>query len=62
MPMPRMLKSLKDILDVIEETNDWEFRFVSDLLEKFENDPEAKLTDRQFSKLVEVYETRCGGR
>lgn len=54
--MMRMLDALQSRLDEIEKKNDWAYRFVSDLLIRVEENPDYKLTGKQFKKLNEIYE------
>lgn len=56
----RMLDNLKEVIEGIEESNDWEHKFVSDLLIKQEQGNTEKLTDKQFAKLVDIHEKYCG--
>jgi hypothetical protein len=56
----RMLDNLKEVIEEIEESNDCEHRFVSDLLIKQDQGNTEKLTDKQFSKLVDIHEKYCG--
>lgn len=55
-----MLDNLKDVLDEIEEHNDWEHKFVTDLLIRREEGKLEKLTDKQFMKLLDIHEKYCG--
>jgi hypothetical protein len=54
----RMLENLKEVLDEIEQANEWEYKFTSDMLIRHEQG--EKLTDKQFAKLVDVHEKYCG--
>ena len=56
----RMLENLKEVLDDIEQANDWEAKFTSDMLMLSEQG--NKLTNKQFSKLVDIHEKYCGVR
>ena len=56
----RMLDALKEVLDEIEQANDWEAKFVTDMIIRHEQG--QKLTDKQFAKLVDVHEKYCGVR
>jgi hypothetical protein len=58
-PNYTMLDNLKPKLEEIEETNDWEYRFVSDLLIRREEGRLEKLTDRQFICLLKIHERYC---
>ena len=50
-----MLVDLKDVLDDIENSNDWEYRFVSDLLIRKEEGKLGRLTDKQSEQLERIY-------
>lgn len=52
--MPRMLQRLSERIDDIERASDWEYRFVCDLLERFETGKIQRLTDKQFTKLRQI--------
>ena len=54
----RMLENLKEGLDEIEKSNDWEAKFTADMLVLHEEG--KRLTDKQFAKLVDVHEKYCG--
>lgn len=57
MPMPRMLQNLRDYyLDVIERRSDWEYGFICDLCERFEENPNYELRGDQFPKLLEIHQ------
>lgn len=56
----RMLENLKEVLDEIEQANDWEGKFLTDMLIRHEQG--KKLTDKQFAKLVDIHEKYCGTR
>lgn len=49
-----MLDKLKPRLDEIAADNEWEHDFIQGLIIKKEEDPEYKLTGKQFSKLSEI--------
>ena len=55
----RMLEALKNHLDEIEITNDWEFQFVTNILERRENNPNYRLSAKQFNTLNTIYEKYC---
>ena len=55
-----MLDNLKEVLDEIEQTSDWEAKFTADMLVLHEQG--KRLTDKQFAKLVDVHEKYCGVR
>lgn len=52
--MPRMLQRLSACLDDIERESDWEYRFVCDLVERFEDGVIDRLSDKQFAKLHQI--------
>lgn len=56
MPMPRILENLREHLDQIEQASDWEYRFVCDQLERLEENPAARLTDKQFRKALRLHQ------
>jgi hypothetical protein len=58
-PNYTMLDNLKEKLDEIEEANDWEHRFVSDLLIRREEGRLGKLTGKQFMCLMKIHEKYC---
>ena len=60
-PNYTMLDNLKEVLDDIEQENDWEYNFVSDLLIKREEGRLGRLTDKQFMKLFDIHEKYCTG-
>ena len=51
----RMLDDLKDYLDGIESLNEWEHKFVEDLIIKKEEDPNYTLSAKQFARLTEIH-------
>ena len=51
----RMLDDLKTVLDDIEASDEWAYNFVTDIMERKENDPDYKLSGKQFEKLNEVH-------
>ena len=58
-PNYTMLDNLKPKLEEIEATNDWEHRFVSDLLIRREEGRLERLSDRQFMCLLKIHERYC---
>lgn len=58
-PNYTMLDNLKEKLEEIEQANDWEYRFVSDLLIRREEGRLEKLSDRQFMCLLKIHECYC---
>ena len=56
----RMLDNLKEVLDEIEQENDWEHDYVTDILVKMEEGRIKRLSGPQFAKLVEIHEKYCG--
>lgn len=55
----RMLDDLREELDEIGATNDWEYNFVSDLLARTEDNPEYKLSPKQFECLNKIHQKYC---
>ena len=51
----RMLDDLKAVLDDIEASDEWAYNFVTDIMERKENDPDYKLSGKQFEKLNEIH-------
>lgn len=56
----RMLDNLKEVLDMIELQNEWEFTFVTDIIERKEQDENYTLSGKQFSILDRIHQTYCG--
>lgn len=54
-----MLDNLKPKLDEIEQDNDWNHRFIADLLIQREEGRLGKLSDRQFMCLLKIHERYC---
>ena len=52
----KMLDDLKEVLDDIESSDDWAWRFVSDILERKESQPGYKLSGKQFEKLNQIHQ------
>lgn len=59
--MSRMYDDLRDVLDEIERSDDWAYRFVTDILERREKDPNYKLSPKQFKKLDEIHQKYVKG-
>lgn len=55
----RMLKNLRDELDLIEAEDDWAYRFLSDLIERVEETPAYRLSDKQFLKVKQLHGRWC---
>ena len=55
-----MLDNLKEVLDEIEEDNDWNDKFLTDMLVKYENGTLGRLTSRQLNCLLLAHEQYCG--
>ena len=53
----RMLEELKEKLDDID--NEWEHDFVENIMTKKEEDPDYKLSGKQFSKLADIHTKYC---
>jgi len=51
----RLLAALEPHLDTIEAENEWEYNFVTDLMERLESGKIEKLTDKQFLKLNQIH-------
>lgn len=52
----RMLKNLREHMDEIEADNEWEHKFVTDMLIRKEENPEFKPSEKQFSTLVRIHQ------
>ena len=50
-----MLDDLKTVLDDIEAKDEWAYNFVTDIMERKENNPDYRLTGNQFEKLNEIH-------
>lgn len=59
--MSRMYDDLRGVLDEIERSDDWAYRFVTDILERREKDPDYKLSPKQFKKLDEIHQKYVKG-
>ena len=55
-----MLAALKDVLDEIEVANEWEHKFIQDMLIRYEEGRLGKMTDKQFMKVFDIHEKYCG--
>jgi len=55
----KMLANLRAELDEIEKCNEWEHRFVQDLIIREDEGRLGKLTDKQFMKLLDIHEKYC---
>ena len=51
-----MLDDLQGVLEDIEASDDWAYNFVTDIAERKENDPDYKLTGKQFEKLNQIHQ------
>lgn len=58
-PNYTMLDNLKERLEEIEQTSEWDHRFVSDLLIRREEGRLEKLSDKQFMCLLKIHERYC---
>lgn len=56
-----MYADLRNVLDEIERSDDWAYRFVTDILERRENNPDYKLSPKQFKKLDEIHQKYVKG-
>lgn len=52
----RMLDRLKEQLAEIEQDSEWEYNFVQDLIIRKEQNPDYKLSKKQFKKLSDISE------
>jgi len=50
-----MLADLTEIMDEIESKNEWEYKFIESLQIRIEENPEYKLTNRQFNCLLKIH-------
>lgn len=55
----RMLDELKEVLDDIEKKDAWAHKFIQDISTQKEEEPEYKLTNRQFTKIQELHKKFC---
>ena len=55
----RMLDDLRDELDEIERCNEWEFNFVTDIMQRKEENPDYKLSSKQFEILNRIHQQYC---
>lgn len=54
--MLRMLDTLaREHLDEIERTSDWEYEFITNILERSEANEDYKLSDKQYECLTRIY-------
>lgn len=60
--MPSMLVAMKPHLDELERDSDWEHRFVTGLIERFESRTASFLSRKQFAKLDEIYRKYTDGQ
>lgn len=54
--MSKIYADLKSVLDDIEREDDWALRFVTDILERREHNPDYKLSGKQFEKLNQIHQ------
>lgn len=59
--MSKLLDDLRSVLDDIEKQDDWAHKFVSDILERREHNPDYKLSIKQFNKLDEIHQKYVKG-
>ena len=52
----RMLDNLEDKLADIELDSEWEYNFVQDLITRKAQNPDYKLSKKQFKKLSDIHE------
>ena len=55
-PYPKMLARLAEHLDEIEQTNEWAYGFITNVMEKHDDIVGFKMTSKQFQKMIELYE------
>ena len=58
-PNYSMLDDLKEVLGDIEQRNDWDHGFISDLIIKREEGTLGRLSDRQFENLLRCHQRYC---
>ena len=51
-----MLDDLKEVLDDIEASNDWEYQFVTSIAERVETNANYKLSGKQFEVLNRLHQ------
>lgn len=56
---PDMLDDLKEALDEIEESNDWEWRFIGNMLSLRESNAAWKPYPRQLDKIEQIHAKYC---
>jgi len=54
-----MLDDLRDELDEIERCNEWEYKFVTDIMQRKEETPDYKLSSKQFEILNRIHQQYC---
>lgn len=59
--MSRIYDDLRSVLDDIAKKDDWAHGFVSDILERREQNPDYKLSIKQFNKLNEIHQKYVKG-
>lgn len=57
----RMLDDLKSAFDEIQPETEWEYNFVQDMAIKMEENPDFKLSKKQFAKLNDLHQKYCKG-
>lgn len=55
----RMLDDLRQMLGDIEKANEWEHKFITDLLERKESRSDYRLSARQFAILADIHQKHC---
>ena len=51
----RILDDLKSAFDEIQPETEWEYNFVQDMAIKMEENPDFKLSKKQFAKLNDLH-------
>lgn len=57
----RMLEDLKEAFEFSQPEDEWAYNFVQDMLIKKEENPDFKLSKKQFAKLNEIHQKYCKG-
>lgn len=57
----RMLEDLKEAFENAQLESEWEYNFIQDMLIKTEENPEYKLSKKQFAKLNDLHMKYCKG-
>ena len=57
----RMIDDLKTAFDEIQPNDEWEYNFIQDIAIKLEENPEYKLSKKQFARVNEIHQKYCKG-